>query len=312
MSTRPAPPELTLVPARWWQAVDFLRMNLAVVREVDPLAERIASRPWAPSSLLEYAFMLRAFLISDPCFVFASGERAGLAWTSRRRAIVLVVSIGMLPRFQKRGFGTRIIGLIEDRAREHGCIALAAVIAATNQPVHRLIAACGARPLGLGTAPLLLPADRPLQAPPSDVQARPARRAEAAAAWKRWRLHEVSHVAGEWGVEVAAQLLGPPPRGQPLILQRGEEQVGFALARRRGRQVELTLFPAAEMWDGPSTAGLIAALAERTGSPVRRLTLTQTHADRLAASAPFDFERRPEEERQFVFKPLAGQGGGRP
>jgi GNAT superfamily N-acetyltransferase len=298
------PPDLDLAPVRWWQVIDFMRLNFELVQGHDPVADRILSQPWALSSLLEYAFMLRAFLVSTAHFIRVSGERAGLLWTVHRRGIIVIITLGLFARFQRSGVGARIASLIEDRARRRGCKAMVAVVAATNEPVHRLIEIRGGRPLGLGTTMLTLSSVSPAVSFPTDVEIREIEKSEASGAWRRWRLHEVEHVTKGAGLDVAADLLESLPRGKHLALYEDGQEIGFAFARQRARELELGLFPSNAFWEGQRTGDLIAALVAHLGSPVRRLTLTQTHADMLADTAPFDFERHLEQERHFMFKLL--------
>ena len=57
------------VPVRWWQAATFICLNFEIVRGRDPMADRILTRPWTPSSLLEYAYQLDTFFRSNTHFV---------------------------------------------------------------------------------------------------------------------------------------------------------------------------------------------------------------------------------------------------
>jgi GNAT superfamily N-acetyltransferase len=293
------------VPVRWWQAGDFIRLNLEVVQGRDPMADHILSRPWALSSLLEYAYMLIRFLRSNAHFIAISGERGGLVWTVRRWDVFFIITIGMLPRFQQRGIGLQTMAFVEEHARRQKCQALAAAVAPSNEPVHRLIAASGSHLLGLATTTLTF-SDVNFPATPSRIEIKKIARAEAVQSWKRWRLYEVERVAGQVGVDVAAVLLKlvSLPRGSYLALYQDGQEIGFAFAHRREDEPTLGLFPSAKFWSGPQTAELVALLGSHLGSSARRLTLTQTHADVFAASAPFDFERHREPERHFAFKPL--------
>jgi hypothetical protein len=167
-----------------------------------------------------------------------------------------------------------------------------------------LIEACGGTLLGLATANLtLLTAIPPASA---KIKIERVERLAAVEKWREWRLHEVERVAGQNGLDVAAELLRfmPLPRGAYLTLHQDDEEIGFAFARRaKDREgLELGLFPSAAHWPGPQTAELIASLGSYLGSPVRSLTLTRTHADQLGEPAPFKFERKLDEERLFAFK----------
>jgi len=296
---------ISFVPARWWQAVPFLRMNLNLVRGTDPLADRILARPWALSSLLEYAYMLDRFLRSNSYFIIISGERAGILWTVKWSEVFFIITLGLLPRYQQRGIGTQVIALAEEYARRHNCRALAAAVAPSNKPVLRLIAACGAKILGLATTKLML-SDYDLEPSFSKIKIEEIARSQAINCWRRWRLHEVEQVTGHEGVAVAAELLNfmSLPKGEYLTLSQDGQEVGFAWARKRESGLELGLFPRAALWSGSHTADLVAALGSHLGSPIHLLTLTQTHFETLAESPPFDFEREGKEERRFSFKPV--------
>lgn len=302
----PSHTKIDFVPARWWQVVDFMRLNLDVARGRDPMADRILSRPWALSSIAEYVYMLRRFLLSDAHFIVISGQRSGVMWIARWSDILFVITIGLFPRFQQHGIGTHTLALIEEHAKRQGCRAIAGAMAPSNDPIHRLTLGCDYHLLGLADTTLILSGVNPL-APPSNIEIREVNRAEATQAWKRWRLYEVELVAGQDGVHVAVILLKfiPLPRGRRVILYQDDQEIGFAYAYQRGGERTLGLFPVSSFWSGPETVKLIAALTSHLGSAIHRLTLTQTHANTLAVSAPFDFERIQESERHFMFKTLS-------
>lgn len=301
------PDDVSFVPVRWWQAMAFLRMNFELVRGIDPLADHILSRPWAPSSILEYAYMLGTFLRSTAHFIVISDQRAGIAWAERRAGLAFILNVGMLPQFQKQGIGMDTIAFIEAYAKRRACDALVAVVAAGNKPVQWLARASGGRSLGLATTTLTL-STAALSTPPNfQVESKPLERSEAITAWKRWRLHEVERVSGADGVDVASRLLTahfvpPLPRGKYYALYQDQEEIGFAAAHRDKDGTKVELFPDSRFWPGPETAQLVAALSSNLGIAVHHLTLTQTHADALADTAPFDFERHREWDRIFLFK----------
>jgi hypothetical protein len=83
---------------------------------------------------------------------------------------------------------------------------------------------------------------------------------------------------------------------------QGEEEIGFAVARRRLDGWEGELYPSHQHWGESATRDLLSAMARHFGGPMRRLTLTQTHADALGASWPasLHFQRRRDQERHIV------------
>ena len=289
-----------IVPARWWQAVSFIRLYFEMVRGHDPWADRILARPWAPSSLLEYIYMLDNFFRLSNFLILVSGEQAGAISLVPRPEFIYIYGMGLLPKYQRARIGKQIVEFLESygaRKKVHWGVAAMAV---NNRPVHMLVGACGGRLLGLSTATLAVTAASP--APSSvELEVIPLSKSEASSAWTRWRLYEVEQVAGNDAVELAALLLESLPRGKYLgLYQRGQE-IGFALARGRTDELGIDLFPAKEFWSSEPTANLVAALACRLGANIRRLTLTQTHAKTLAASQSFGFERNREQERHLVF-----------
>jgi hypothetical protein len=306
--------KVEFVPVRWWQAVGFIRLNFEVVGGHDPWADRILSRPWAPSSLIEYAYMLVTFPGSNAYFIVASGERVGVLWMIRHSGLFYILSLGLLPHFRARDTGMQIARLlirtvrfIEDYAKRENCEMGIARIATMNKPIQRMVRMFGANPLGLATTTLALSTVPPPTSSLPDIEVRQMRKSEAVKAWRRWRLYEVEHVAGRSGVEVAANLLksfywlDSFPRGEYLALYQNKQEIGFAFARQHEGEHELGLLPSATFWAGPQTVALVTVLASYLDSPVRYLTLTQKHADALDTSTAFDFERNREQERHFVF-----------
>ncbi len=306
MSGTSLQPQVNIEPVRWWQVADFLRLNFAVVKDVDPWARRILARPWSLPSLFTYIHMLRVFPASAAYFIVVDGMRAGVVWMMRRREHIFVLSVGLLRGLQKPGITARFADFVEEHARREGCEALVAAVAPTNRAVRWLMMARGGRQLGLSTTRLMLsPAFAPSspQRPPRIVR---VGRAEAPEARKRWRLHEVEYVAGRAGRSVADDFLEPmPQRSRYYTLYDDDREIGFAWARRLRRgELEIGLFPEKAFWAGPETANLLAALASHLGGAVHRLVVTTTHADALAASAPFQYERLVERERHIWFKPV--------
>jgi GNAT superfamily N-acetyltransferase len=297
-----------LVPVRWWQAIPFLRLNLEIVRGIDPLADRILTHPWAPSSLLEYGFMLHRFFRSNAHFVFISGEQAGLLWTVRWSEVFFIITLGLFPRYQQHGVGTRTINLAEDYARSRQCKALATAVAPRNKPVLLLIKARGGNPLGLATTTLNLSTANPPTSSSPAFEIRHIGKRAAREAWKRWRLYEVEQVAGLEAVQVAVEFLHrmPLPRAKYMALYQDGQEIGFAFARHHSKELEVGAFPTAAFWSAAETTRLVATLATHLGAPVHYLVLTQSHANTFANAAPFEFERHcPEEERHFAYKWIA-------
>jgi len=298
--------QVDFIPVRWWQVIDFIRLNLAVAKGHDPYADRILARPWSPFSLMEYAYMLATFPTSDAYFVQVSGMRVGVVWTMYRARFVYILSIGLLPQFQVRGVGLQIGYFLEEYGESKQASAAAGRAAVKNKPIQHMVRAFGGRPLGLATTELTLLAS-PLPAPPPGVEVRRINKSEAARAWRCWKLHAVEHVSGNAGREVAADFLNafdwmdPMPRGKYLTLYQDNQEIGLAVARRRGDGMEISLLTSAGLWSGSQTAALLSAMSSNLELPVRYLRVTRQHADLFDVSTPFEFERPREQERHFVF-----------
>jgi hypothetical protein len=288
------------VPARWWEAIGFIRLMLEMMRGVgDPWADQILARPLALSSLLEYGYMLDNFLRRfDNFFIMVSGERAGLLSINHQQDFVYINALGLLPRFLKGGIGTQAAEFMDEYRARHKCAWGVAALAVSNKPVHMLCAAFDSYLLGLSTATLIL-ASSPTS-PLAQIETREVEKAQASAAWRRWRLYEVEQVAGRDALDVATHLLEALPKGKYLALYQDGEEVGFAVACQHKGEPRLDLFPSKAFWSSAPTADLVAALARYLGTNIRHLTVTQTHANNLTASESFDFERRKNEERHFV------------
>ncbi len=292
--------KVDFIPARWWQAVSFIRLYFEMVRGHDPWADRILAQPWALSSLLEYVYMLDNFLRLTNYFVLVSGQQAGVISIASRPEFIYIYGLGLLPKYQRGSIGKQAAEFLEGygaRRKVHWGVAAMAV---NNKPVHMLVGACGGRLLGLSTTTVIVTAASP--APSSvELEVVPLCRPEASSAWTRWRLYEVEQVAGNDAVELAALLLESLPGGEYLGLYRHGQEIGFALAHGRADELGVDLFPAKEFWSSAPTASLVAALARHLGANIRRLTLTQTHAKALAVPESFGFERNREQERHLVF-----------
>jgi len=287
-------------PARWWQAVDFIRLHFEMVRGRDPWADRVLAQPWALSSLFEYVCMVDNFFRFSNFFILVSGEQAGVISVASRPEFIYIYGLGLLPKYQRGGIGGQAAEFLEGyRARKRVRWGVTAMVIG-NKPVHMLVGACGGRLLGLSTATLAITAACP--APPfTELVVVSLNKTEANSAWKRWRLYEVEQVAGNDAVELAALLLGRLPRGKYLGLYQNGQEIGFALAHGQTGELGLDLFPVKAFWSSAPTADLVAALARHLGANIRRLTLTQTHATALAASESFGFEWNREQERHLVF-----------
>jgi hypothetical protein len=294
------------VPARWWQVIDFIRLNLAVVKGHDPYADRILSRPWSLFSLMEYFYMLVTFPVSDAHFVLVGGERAGVVWTMDKPGIGYILSIGLLPKFRLYGIGLQIAYFLEGYAEHKQAKAAVARIAACNKPVQHMAKAFNGQSLGLATTEMTL-STLPLPAPPLGFGIRRINKSRAAKAWRHWKLHAVEQVSGSIGVQVATDFLNafgwmdPMPRGKYLDLHQDDREIGLAVARRRGGKMEISLLTSVDLWSGPQTATLLSSISSILKLPVRYLKVTRQHADLFDDFTPFEFERPQEQERHFVF-----------
>ena len=290
------------VPARWWEAIGFIRLTFETTRSRDPWVARILARPWSLSSLLEYGYLLDNFFHSSSFFALVSGERAGVVAMHSRPKFVYMEIIGFLPRFQHGRTGIQAAEFINEYTKRHGCKWGVAAMAVKNRPVHMLSNAFHGRLMGLSTTEFTLTATDSRPSVPSELEVKRMNRSAANDAWKRWRLYEVDQVAGHDIIEVASELLEKMPRGEYLALYHEGQEIGFALARRRGSEMSVDLYPSMQFWSTPSTAKLVVAITCHLGSAVRYLKVTQTHANRLTApDESFIFERHREEERHLVF-----------
>jgi len=299
--------EIILVPARWWQAIPFVCLNLEIVRGIDPMADRLLSRPWRLSNLLERAYMLGIFFQSNAQFITIAGKRAGVLWTISRSEFLFILSFGLLPHFRVRGIGVKVALLLKDYCNHQRFKAAAAKIAASNHPIQRVVRAFDGQPLGLATTSLTISTTRLTSPTPHDFEIRPLNKPDGIRAWRHWKYQTVEQVAGHIGVDVAKGLmdtfdwLESPPRGEYLALYQDGHEIGFAFARQHRGESKLGLFPDHTFWSDLQTAKLVGALTSYLDSPVRYLTLTQAHADALTPSTLCEFERHQEQDRYFVF-----------
>jgi hypothetical protein len=301
-------------PVRWWQVTDFIRLTFETVRGHDPWTDRVLSRPWALSSILEYMYILVKFPISDAYFIVASEERVGVLWMIRRSKLLYLLTLGLLPQFRTSDAGLgiarlliRTVRFIEDHIKRYHCEMVAARVAALNKTIQRMLKQFDGQRLGLATTTLTLASVSPPKPSLPTIEIRKIGKSEAARAWKHWRLYTVERVAGRSGAKAAAALmksfywLDSLPRGNYLALYQDDQEIGFAFARQQEGGLELGLFPSAAFWSGPETGALVMLLASSLGSPVRYLTTTQSHADILADSSHVGFERDREQEQLFIF-----------
>lgn len=288
---------IEFVPARWWEAVSFIRFSLDIMRGVgDPWVDQILARPWSFSSLLEYSYMLHNFFRFDNFFVVVSGQRAGLLSLKIHPGFMYIDALGLLPQFQRGRIGMQTADFADRYRARHGCPWVAVVAAIQNKPVHMLCAAFNGYLPGLSVTTLTLAASNPSPPPVPGLEVKELDKSKAGAAWQRWRLYEVEQVAGRETLDLATHLLEPLPRGRYLALYQGDEEIGFAVARRQ----TVDLFPAKAFWSSAPTANLVAALARSLGTTIQRLTVTQTHANNLEPSEAFAFQRHRERERHFI------------
>jgi len=300
---------IEFVPARWWQAIDFLRTDFETMRGHDPWSDQVLSQPWSPSSLIEYAYSLVSLSDSSPYFITSSGERVGTLWLRTRESVQYIVSLGLLPDYRELASGMeagrlliKAVRIIERHAKERHSEVTVGRLGARNTAVQRMVKVFGAEPLGLATTTLKVKPES-LPAPSSTLELNEINRGERKSAWRRWLLRSVEHVAGEDGVTAATKLreafswIAPPPKGRYLSLRRGGETVGLAVIEG---QNSIGLFVVPALWSGAGTAAVVSDLARQETNPVRALTLTQAHADKLGTEA-FDYDRNPSTERHFVY-----------
>lgn len=292
--------QVDFAPARWWEAIDFLRLNLKIVQGHDPWADRVLARPWSLFSLREYAYMLDNFFRSSTFFIIASGQRAGLISMKHRPGFIYIDSLGLLTPFIRKRIGKLAADFVEDYARRKGYRWGVATMAVGNKPVHMLCGAFGGRLLGLSTTTLALTTVSPSLSTSNEFELKELGRPEARKAWKRWRLLEVEHAAGRDAVEIAVHLLESLPRGKHLSIHQNGQEIGFAFARQRAGESEISVFTSNEFWSDTQTANIVTAIACHLESTIRRLTLTQTHANVLTGSESFSFERHRDQERHLV------------
>lgn len=288
-----------IVKARWWQALDYIRIGLEAMRGAgDPWVDRVLAHPYSLSSLLEYGYMLDNFWHSDSFFITVSGERVGIMAIRYLSEYVYFEAIGLLPKFQR---GT--IGLQAGKFIANYCLStryqwMFGTAASQNRVALLMFGAFGGHRYGLSTVRLPLKAISPPAGPGYEIKR--LGKAEATQAWRRWRLYEVEHVSGREAAQLAPHFLERLPRGTYLALYQSNQEIGIAVAHQHKGQLAVELFPDQAFWSSAPTAQLAAAIAHHLGSTIHYLTLTQTHANELTPSASLDFERHLEEERHLV------------
>jgi hypothetical protein len=287
------------VPARWWQALDFIRISLETMRGVgDPWVDSILARPCSPSSWLEYGYMLDNFWHSDAFFVVVRGQRAGTISLRYKPEYIYLETVGLLPKFWRGNIGQQVASFITNHCLRTRYQWMVASAADRNRAIRILYRVLGGRRLGLSTTTLALITSPALAN--AEIELEELDKPTAQQAWQRWRLYEVERVAGHEAVEIAFHLVGKLSRGKYLALYRDGTEIGFAIAYRRKGEADIEIFPSQEFWSNEPSAGLVAAIASHLKANVRRMTLTQMHANTLVASESFDFERHQEKERHLV------------
>lgn len=289
------------VPVRWWQIIDFIRLYFEIVRGRDPLADQVLARPWSPSSLLIYGYLVDNYFHMQVFFILAAGQRVGIITLRTAQAYIWLDGLGLLPEFQHGTLGWQAAQFVRETCmRTNHTIALGTT-AVRNRHFHLLMGALGGRVFGLSTTTLPL---KKLCLPEAaaDITYRRVSRKEAEAAWLRWRLYEVKQIGGEAATVVAPHLLEKLPSGQYAVLLRNAEEIGFVFTRKDKEGICLGLFPARDYWTNEQTLQLLAASILCLMSPVpSRLIVTQTHANALIVSETFDFERNKGNERHIIF-----------
>ncbi|MBN1890882.1 MAG: hypothetical protein JW850_23000 [Thermoflexales bacterium] len=287
------------VPARWWQALDFIRIGLETMRGVgDPWVDSILARPCSPSSWLEYGYMLDNFWHSDSFFIVVAGERAGILAIRYLPECIYFDAIGLLPKFRRGNIGLQAANFIANHCLSTKYQWMLAMAATPNRVIRLLYSAFGGRRFGLSKTRLTLKTVSISAGPEYEIKR--LGKTEANQAWRRWRLDEVEHVAGHEAARLAPHFLDRLPRGKYLALYQDGEEIGMAVAGQHQGESTVELFPAQSCWSNTPTARIVTATAHHLGSTIRYLTLTQTHANELTACESLDFERHREEERHLV------------
>jgi hypothetical protein len=289
------------VPVRWWQIIDFIRLYFETVRGRDPWADKVLARPWSPSSVLEYLYLVDNYFHMQVFFIQAAGQRVGMITLRNKPAFIYLDGLGLLPEFQHGTLGQQGVQFIRDLCLQTNHTIALGTTAVRNRHFHLLMGAWGGRVFGLSTTTLPL---KKLCLPEAAaaLTCRQVNRKEAEAAWLRWRLYEVKQTGGEAAAAVAPHLLEKLPSGQYAILLRNTEEIGFVFTCKDKEDICLGLFPAQDYWSNEQTLQLLAASLSCLMSPrPSRLTVTQTHANALTISETFDFERNKGNERHIIF-----------
>jgi ribosomal protein S18 acetylase RimI-like enzyme len=290
------------VRTRPWQARPFVWLLLEMVRGRDPWADRILARPWSTASLLEFAYLLDAFVRFDNYFIMVDGSRAGVVSISPRRTFSYIHGVGLLPQYQRLGLGPKLVEFVEAYVRRNPTRIAVGSTATSNRPVNALLRTLGGRPLGLSTTTLSLGGAPDVAVSAGRLTVHPLARAEAARAWRRWRLHEVEQAAGVDAVPIAAELLESPPRGLMLACCTDGAEIGVAHVQRRAGGWEASVYPGREFWEADCTQELVNAIAHQVHVQLEGLTVTRSHA-RVLDRCPIGlrYERHKDQERRLVF-----------
>jgi ribosomal protein S18 acetylase RimI-like enzyme len=299
-----------LIPARWWEVIAYIRMNVAIMRGHDPWMDQVLARPWSLHSLVEYAYMVVGFFLSRAQWIYVSGERAGVLWAREKRQVQYIVSLGLLPQFQARGTGVRAASLLMEYSNQRGFDLTAARIAVRNKDIQAVVNAFGAIVPGLAMTQLKLAPLGPPEAledqPSLQIQLKLMSRGKAAQNWRRWKLQGVRHLASEKPAAAVGTLLDAwgwldaLPRGDCYAVSTKEREVGVAIASLHGDACEITLACDPAWWVAAKTVDLVRSLATEVGKELRFLAVTRQHADILEIGSLFDFERDRESERHLV------------
>lgn len=289
------------VPVRWWQIIDFIRLYFETVRGRDPYADQLLARPWSPSSLLVYGYLIDNYFHMQVFFIQVEGQRVGMITLRNTPAYIWLDGLGLLPEFQHGTLGSQAVQFMRELCLKTNHTLALGTTAVRNRHFHLLMGALGGRVFGLSTTTLPLKKFC-LPEAPADLTCRRVNRKEAEAAWLRWRLYEVKQTGGESAAAVVPHLLEKLPSGQYAILMRKTEEIGFVFTRKDKEGICLGLFPARDYWSNEQTLDILAVSISGLASAMpSRLTITQTHANALTISETFGFERNKGNERHIIF-----------
>lgn len=78
--------------------------------------KKYISATWGWDEALQRRFFTESFSTEKGKIIVADGEDAGFLWTSEKESEITLVSIRLLPEYQKRGIGTKLIKDILEKA----------------------------------------------------------------------------------------------------------------------------------------------------------------------------------------------------